>query len=119
MVKLYMYMDGLLTYKQMEKNEFTKELDTPNYTFNLQFKWEEGVMCLFLHLSVKNWSKSVLKDLKADLDDILKLAASYDIESVSFVVPKQIGTKFHKMVKPLSYEIYEQGYIIGGWYTEI
>lgn len=96
-----------------------KTHSTPNYSGKLQFIEEGGEVNLLLHLEVGNWSKEVLQELRQDLDSIIDLAGLYDIQSVSFVVPYEVGTKFHKLIKPLDYEIEEERGIVGGWFTEV
>lgn len=80
---------------------------------------EEGEDVVFLHLDVRQWNKTTLKLLRKDLENVLKKSLENDVDCVSFVVPNTIGTKFHKMLRPLDYErSLDYSHTLGGWFTE-
>lgn len=113
-------MGGPLTYKPMRENETLVHYDSGNgWSGDLHFIREGGVDNLFLHLEVSDWSKSLLKELRPILGELLDLAKEREIESISFVVEKERGTKFHSLLRPLDYELEVDGNIVGGWFTEV
>ncbi len=82
---------------------------------------EDGESYVFLHLQVTLWNKSVFKELKLLLEEVINLAAANGYSKLNFYVEKDVGTKFHNMLKPLDYEQeFNNGrHIAGGWFTGV
>lgn len=98
-------------------NDLLKSYEGPNYDIKFQFVLVEEERLLFLHLDVHKWGKEVLLSMRKDLEEILLEASEAGLESVSFSLQKPANTKFHNMLKPLSYEAETDTVLIGGWFT--
>ena len=111
-------MDGHLASSQTDKNRVTFDYYGQGFFSTFEFIEKGGERMLFLHISVDDWNKSTLKALREDLEQVLDMCMELGVETVSFVLPKNMSTKFHSLVRPLDYEFIEGENIIGGWYTD-
>lgn len=93
-----------------------------NSRYKLQTETGEagGEGFIFLHLTVKIWNKTVLKELRLLLDEVIALADAEGYDRVSFYIKKTQGVKFHELIKPLHYKKAfgpNNQYLVGGWWT--
>ena len=93
-----------------------KPIKTNDYRWYLEGQDTEW----FIHLEVYNWNKTVLLELREELDKLLLRLNERGIPSLFFYLTKDKPIKFHKLIKPLDYEVFfgpKDEYFMGGWST--
>lgn len=96
------------------------ELDTKDFLAKVDAIKSGGEGCLFLHLQIKNWNKSVLLELRSLLELCLQSAYDNDVASVSFLTDNEKTIRFANMVRPVDYKNeYSSGQYALGWFSGV
>lgn len=98
----------------IQPNEVERMVYADNDLYKAELETARGF--LFVHLSVKQWSKTCLKAMRLDLDHLLDQARINGHEYLFMY--NNIGFKFANLVKPLDIEEYKDGWYVGAWKWE-